>query len=455
MLKKTFIFAAVLALLASNTSAFDLRIEGERITLSAVNEPLQNILQGLTQQGIKVRIDPQVNPRVSASYENRDIRDAIAEMVKPYDHVLVWDKVPKQSSVFRLSEIQVFRPGKQDILQDLNSHVFSLVKGPKDALFVRDELLLKTKSRADLEGLLAKIGGTITDKNDVLGICKVRLPAGSDIPAIVNLINSLSGIAQAAPDYAYPISNPYLTELPLWTSEMAKVSLKDGKVPVAVLDSGLMSGIGSDGFVIASLDAVNPTNPMSDTLGHGTQMAFIASGMVTPFGAITEDGGQIPVIAIKAMDDNGYTTDFTILKSIDYAMGKGARVISLSWGSANDSDFLKEILDNAVSKGMIIVASAGNEPTGKPVYPAAYPSVIGVGAASPDGKIWDKSNYGSFVSLYAPGFAALPIGYKGDPGIYGGTSISAAFVANRIANYLSKYPKSTAQQIKAALMTGK
>ena len=125
--------------------------------------------------------------------------------------------------------------------------------------------------------------------------------------------------------------------------------------------------------------------------------------------------------------------------------------MSLSWGSEKRSDFLEKILDYATAKGMIIVAAAGNEPTGKPVYPAAYPSVIGVGALYPNGKTWEKSNYGSFVGLYAPGFAALPVGYKGDPGIYGGTSISAAFVANRIAYYLSKYPESGFQQMKEAV----
>jgi thermitase len=456
MLKKIFISAAIIIMsLVSNAPALDLRIEGERIYLHAVDEPLQNIMQGLAQKGIRIRIAPEVNPRVSASYENRDIQEVITEIVKPYDHVLVWEKVPDKSSIFRLSEIQIFRPGQKDIMQDLRSRTFSLVKGQKDgALFVRDELLLKVRSRIDFNKLLAKIGGTITDKNEALGIYKVRLPAGSDIQAIANSINSLPDIAQAAPDYAYPINSLYRTDLALPSSENVKVFQKDGKVPVAVLDSGLIPGISSDGFVIVSFDAVNPENPISDNLGHGTQMALIASGQIVPFGATEEDGGQVPVVAIRAMDDNGFTTDFTILKSIDYAMEKGARVISLSWGSANDSNFLKEILDAATSKGMIIVASAGNEPTGKPVYPAAYSSVIGVGAAYPDGKVWDKSNYGSFVSIYAPGFAAFTVGYKGDPGIYGGTSISAAFVANGIANYLSKHPESNMQQIKAALMAG-
>jgi len=151
------------------------------------------------------------------------------------------------------------------------------------------------------------------------------------------------------------------------------------------------------------------------------------------------------------MDDHGFTTDYTILNGIDFALTKGAKVMSLSWGSEKPSDFLEKILDYAASKGMIIVASAGNEPTGKPVYPAAYPSVIGVGAVYPNGKTWEQSNYGSFVAIAAPGFASLPVGYNGEPGIYGGTSISAAYTANRIADYWSKHPESSVQQIKDAI----
>jgi hypothetical protein len=456
MLKMIGMSAAILLLLASNALAFDLRIEGERIDLYALEEPLQNILLGMAEQGIRVRVDPQVNPRVSAAFKNRDLREAVAILLQPYDHVLVWKKVPQRTSSFRLSEIQIFRPGKKELIQDLSPRAFSLVKDPKDGTrFVKDELLLRIKSGADLGKFLKTIGGRVIDKNEALGIYKVRLPPDSDIPAIVSRINALPGVAQAEPDFAYGAPRLYRADLPLPAGEIATVFREDGKVPVAVLDTGVMAGAGPDGFVTASFDAVAPVQPIADHIGHGTQMALIASGLVKPIGAKAGDGGRIPVVAIRAMDDNGFTTDFTILKSVDFAVENGARVMSLSWGSEKRSDFLEEILDYASAKGMIIVASAGNEPTGKPVYPAAYPSVIGVGAAYPNGTTWEKSNYGSFVSLYAPGFAALPVGYKGDPGIYGGTSISAAFVANRIAGYLSKYPESNLQQIKAALNNNK
>jgi len=203
--------------------------------------------------------------------------------------------------------------------------------------------------------------------------------------------------------------------------------------------------------VLASLDALNPDKPISDTGGHGTQMALIAAGVVKPMGVKGDSVSQTPIIPIKAFDENGFTSNFLLMESIDFALKNGARVLSLSWGSETKSEFLSQALELADSRGLIIVGSAGNEPTGEPHYPAAYAAVLGVGALAPDGKAWEKSNRGDFVDLYAPGFASLPVGYKGDPGIYAGTSISTAFTANRIAGILSKNPKATKQEILEAL----
>jgi len=100
---------------------------------------------------------------------------------------------------------------------------------------------------------------------------------------------------------------------------------------------------------------------------------------------------------------------------------------------------------------MIVVASAGNEPTGKPVYPAAYPGVIAVSAVSPNGTVWDKSNHGDFVDLAAPGYATFPVGYQGPPGSYAGTSISSAYVSRSLGLYFAKNPTATSAQAIAAL----
>ncbi len=454
----TFIFITVLTgICAGYTGELEIRMTADRLSLHADQVPLQKILRRMAGMGIKVRIDPKVNPDISVKFENREIQSALDSILKSLDHVLLWDAVGMlQERTFRLSEIQVFRSGRKDLMKPLGRTSLTIVKNPKDgSLFVKDEILLKLApgtGDSEFRKILEKIGGTVIGRNAALGLYKIRLPENTDVPALAELISKYPKIAEAKPDYAYSIAVP--RDIFSGIGDTA-VPAADGSVPIAILDTGLARDADMDKVVRASLDALNPDDPISDSQGHGTQMALIASGIIKPYG-IAEDKSEIrpPIIPIRAFDDNGFTSDFGIMNSIDFALKNGARVMSLSWGSENKSEFLEDALDYADSKNLIIVAAAGNKPTGKPFYPAAYSSVIAVAALEPDGKPWEKSNYGSFVDLSAPGFATMPVGYKGDPGTYAGTSISTAFVANRVADYLSKHPDATKQQVYKALKSG-
>ena len=303
---------------------------------------------------------------------------------------------------------------------------------------------------------MREIGGTLLDSQPDLGIYRIRLPENSDVSSLLDRIKDLPNLEEAEPNYAYPLPAPMTNaERGAPTQPPSDLSVPGGKAPVAVLDTGMMPNAGLEALVLASKDALNPDEPISDSLGHGTQMALIAAGVIRPDGVRLGSDSQTPIIPVRAFDDNGFTSNSLIMNSIDFAIEHGARVLSLSWGSETRSDFLESAMDYASSKGLMIIASAGNEPTGKPVYPAAFSSVIGVGAIGRDGKPWENSNYGDFVTLYAPGFAELPVGYKGDPGIYAGTSISAAFVANLVAEVLSRNPQASRQDIMKALTGNK
>jgi thermitase len=452
------LFVAILVPFPVSGNALMLRINGDRLSLNVEKAPLQEILLRLSDSGIRVQIDPQINPAITASFENRDVQKALESMLKGLDHVLIWESGQGPAGPApRLAEIQVFRPGQKDLIRPLRkASTLSVARNPKNGSFyVKDEILIRLMPGAalsELLRLLQETGGVLVGTYPGLGIYKVRLPPGSDVPGLAEEIEKRGGAGTAEPNYAYPV--PLTPREPDWTT--LRLSYADAYPPpqgppIAVIDSGLRADAGLDKFVLASLDVLDPDKPISDTAGHGTQMALIAAGVVKPLGAEGHSLVQTPIIPIRAFDENGFTSNFLLMESIDFALKNGARVLSLSWGSETKSEFLSEALESASTKGLIIVASAGNEPTGEPHYPAAYPEIIGVGALAPDGKAWEKSNRGDFVDTYAPGFAALPVGYKGDPGIYAGTSISAAFTANRIAGILSKNPKATKQEILDAL----
>ena len=451
---------------AASAYALTVGITGDRLTVHAEQVPLHDVLRKMAGLGINVRIDPVLNPLITAAFDDRDIQEGVASLLKSYNYVLIWKALEGTAGpAVRLAEIQVFKPGKKELMQPLiDRRNLPVSRSPKDgSLFVSDEILLKLDPEMDSAGfeeLLGRIGATVIDSNVALGIYRIRLPENSDIPSIVAQLARLPGVGKAEPNYVYPIAPPYAGSD--WDGPSYDGSAKraaGNAVPVAVLDSGLRAGYGLEGLILGSLDAFDPETPISDALGHGTQMALVAAGVVMPkHGAYPSNGDAAtynPIVPIRVIDDNGYTSNFSIMRAIDFARTKGARVMSLSWGSETNSGFLEEALGYARSKDMIVVASAGNEPTGKPVYPAAYDSVIAVGALDPGGRAWEKSNYGDFVEIYAPGFASFPVGYKGDPGSYAGTSISAAFVANVIADYLTHHPEATTEDVLEALTESK
>ena len=81
-------------------------------------------------------------------------------------------------------------------------------------------------------------------------------------------------------------------------------------------------------------------------------------------------------------------------------------VVTLSVGGYSEGDqepiALRAAVDEVVSRGWIVVASAGNDSSCRPVWPAAFPNVIGVGALGPSGPA-PFTNYGGWVNACAPG----------------------------------------------------
>ncbi|NNK97178.1 MAG: S8 family serine peptidase, partial [Desulfobacterales bacterium] len=418
------------------TSPAVVRLHGETITLVVENQPLSTILGELSRQGVLVSIDPGVNPTISGTFKDQPVDIVLKSILKSLDYALVWQSVDRETpSSLHLAQITIFQNGRQDRALPLVQHGnLSIVQNTDGSYHVKDILLLQvdqtTPERTTIE-IVAQLGGTIVGRYAPLGIIQVRLPPGSDVSAIAELVSDMPGILTSEPDYAYLLGEgtPIVSAATLpdpWRSPAGSEG-----VIVAVLDSGLLPQYENSPFVKGVYDAISPGAEVKDTLGHGTQMTLVAAGVVNPIGAATQETSQ--VVSIRAFDDNGFTSNYSLMRGVTYAIESDARVLSLSWGAEQVSPLFASTIQYAAGQGLVLVAAAGNAPTGTPVYPAAYKDVIGVGALSPDGSPWKQSNYGNFVATQALGVAHLPVGHNGDPGVYAGTSISTAYTARLVS----------------------
>ena len=442
----------MLCLTGNPAGAAEIQMQGDRLSLKASREPLRLVLKEFIRAGVRVKLDPRIAATVTGQFKDEDIQQALGVLFEPFGYVLIWDVIPGPlGQIPKLAEIQIFKPGDKGNMEPLIEESGNLIvaTGPDGkTLFVKDEILIGIKPGTSVEEfktLLSQLGATLVDSIPELGIYRIRLTAGSNILALVEQLKKNPIVAAVEPNYVFKMPAPLVPGTPLpATAQLTGVAATKGTAPVAILDSGLQPYTQMDALIAGRYDALNPDRTLTDSLGHGTQMALLACGLIQPEGTGSElDQTGLPVVAIKAFDDNGYASSYSLMQSINYAIGQDARAINMSWGSEVNSEFLADSIAYAQDKGLVVVASAGNEPTGKAVYPAAYPGVVGVSAVSPSGTLWDQSNYGDFVTAAAPGYATFPVGYNGPAGAYAGTSISAVIVTRAFGLYFAENPKAT------------
>lgn len=105
---------------------------------------------------------------------------------------------------------------------------------------------------------------------------------------------------------------------------------------------------------------------------------------------------------VKVLNSSGGGTYANTALGVIWAVDHGVQVINLSLGGEDPSSVLADAINYAHSKGVIVIAAAGNSSTNFVLYPARYPNVIAV-ARTNSGNNWEGSNYGPEIDLAAPG----------------------------------------------------
>jgi subtilisin family serine protease len=192
--------------------------------------------------------------------------------------------------------------------------------------------------------------------------------------------------------------------------------LDDDQSTAGFLDDDQSTAGFLDGNGIRLLD------PLLNSGGASAHGTFCAGLLV----AVAPDATVMP---LRAFDDNGKTDLFILAKAIRYARKNGAQVVNMSFGTLSDAKVLRDAIEYAKAGNVLLVASAGNNDTASPQYPAAYPGVIAVAATDLLDQKASFSNYGDYVFVDAPGTHIISAIPGGGYGIANGTSFSAPMVA--------------------------
>jgi subtilisin family serine protease len=143
--------------------------------------------------------------------------------------------------------------------------------------------------------------------------------------------------------------------------------------------------------------------------------------------------------------------------AIDWLVERNVAVINMSLAGPPNA-LLEAAVERAQSRGHAIVAAVGNAgPNAQPLFPAAYPGVVGVTATDVRKQIFRRALQGAQVDFAAPGVAVRAANGNGQgESLYSGTSFATPYVAAHVAINLKRPNASlAASAIKTLVMLAK
>ena len=306
-----------------------------------------------------------------------------------------------------------------------------------------DEVILRFPTDAAYDEFLFALGGSkihLVDQLDRLRAIRLNYDQWTDLSNLLdgeNIAAFDSLPAVPAPSQAAGGEQAGLVGfgdgLLAWLGITSDNSRWGAGVKVAVLDTGIVAHPALPGFTQSIAITAFPEDPARIN-GHGTAIASLIAGNDPSAPGIAP---AVELVSIRVGDDLGRADSFALAAGILAAVDVGAQIINISMGTSENNPLIEEAVLYAHEQNVVIVAAAGNSEQADASYPAAYPSVISVGSVDARGQHLDFSNYGTYLSVTAPGFAINAAWAGNRYSRVSGTSASAPIVTGAIAATMS------------------
>lgn len=310
----------------------------------------------------------------------------------------------------------------------------------------------------------------VFDPGDSL-VSAIAGPLAAPLPVRCGSAEFTCAVSATPPSSPFGIRSFVMGTLRQISVPQAWNTSKGAGVTVAVLDSGVGEGAPDlQGVVTNGPDYTQGADPpgYQPPHMHGTYISSIIAGRDTLGNqGVIGVAPQSRILSVRVILDDSepglaayeskpaYAN--AIGEGIYYAARHGAQVINLSLGSSQPTAELRSAVAYAVGKGVVVVASAGNNGSGKGfapyIYPASFSGVISVAAVGDTGARASFSEQNASVTLSAPGGDWVMGDQPGQSWVAAkGTSPAAALVSGVAALIKSRYPSLSPALVEQAMI---
>lgn len=424
---------------------------------SGVEATVEADVEESVEDNVEVAVEDKVESSVEQSVED-DVEVAVEESVESSVETQVETQV--ETKVEQSVEGDVERDVEGAVAEAIEDRLESEIDEIIDEIeseFEVDEARIQTEQwlvMAEPEAFeeLAREGYLFEKVTELPGmglrLAEVAAPSSFDISDVRQGVVDVVGSGRADVDLNHfytagsPISHkvegiPPRNAVP-FPADMDEMDLKIGMIDSQVDTSHpalAESRIEAESFV--GSDAEIPDF-------HGTAIASIIAANAPDYQGLAPRAELFAAGVFEQDSERGeVASTVSLVRALDWLVTAGVDVVNVSLAGPPNR-LLETALKRAAQQGVLVLAAAGNGgPVAKPMFPAAYDTVVAVTAVDTNGRVFRLANRGDYLDIAAPGVGMLHARAGGGYATSSGTSFAVPFATTAAARLRMLEPADT------------
>jgi subtilisin family serine protease len=403
----------------------------EEAVASTVEDSVEDEIQDAVQEEVAQSVESNVEESVEGEVETA-VESSVEEVVETSAELQVADRVEER-----------FESQIDDILDDLETDL------DVDEQRIHREQWLVMAEPAVFEELAEKgyLFDTVTDLPALgMRLAEVAGPSSFDITEVRRGVLDVVGKDKAEVDLNHiytagsqlAVNNTGLTP-------RAAINMPEPRSQLTPRIGMIDSGVDLDhpALTAANIESrsfVSQGAKLPDF--HGTAIASIIAANDAGYQGLLPNA-QLYAAAVFEQDaERGeIASTVSLLRALDWLMSAEVDVVNISLAGPPNR-LLEAALQRAAEREVLVMAAAGNGgPIAKPMYPAAYNSVVAVTAVDEGHQVFRLANRGDYLDIAAPGVGLLHAKAGGGYVASSGTSFAVPFAVTAAANLMSQHPE--------------